>query len=65
MIPIHVKTMANVDESKATNIIASAVKNIMERTVNVSKWLKKPDKFLCCVFVRWQDTKGDYEFLYN
>jgi len=57
--------MANVDESKATNIIASAVKNIMERTVNVSKWLKKPDKVLCCVFVRWQDTKGDYEFLYN
>lgn len=57
--------MANVDESKATNIIASAVKNIMERTVNVSKCLKKPDKVLCCFFVRWQDTKGDYEFLYN
>lgn len=29
--------MANVDESKATNIIANAVKNIMERTVNVSQ----------------------------
>ena len=37
MLPIHVKTMANVDESRATNIIANAMKNITERTVNVSQ----------------------------
>ena len=34
---IHVKTMAFVDESRATNIIANALQNIMEQTVNVSK----------------------------
>lgn len=31
---IHVKTMAFVDESRATSIIANALKNIMEQTVN-------------------------------
>ena len=37
MPPFHVKTRAFVDESRATNIIANALKNIMEETVNVSK----------------------------
>jgi len=31
---IHVKTMAFVDEPRATSIIANALKNIMEQTVN-------------------------------
>lgn len=34
---IHVKTMALVDESRTTNIIASARINITEQIVNVSK----------------------------
>ena len=37
MPPLHVKTMAIVYQSIALNIIADALKNIMEETVNVSK----------------------------
>ena len=37
MLPFHVKTMAFVGKSRATNIIANALIYIMEETVNVSK----------------------------